>query len=521
MRRFPIHSVPYQMALGACGVVYMWVWITRMHATKIVDVRHCGRVQAGGSIEEVMRLQHPTTINWTAVDVCDLGPIFEPPIAAASQLGVPPAKTPRPSWYTVSNDDRLLSWREHLLDQAMTLVFFTHLVVHWILYFLEGWRGKTAFSWIAPFTNPLTCVDLLVVVSVLFATSTDENVRDAYSIGGTIRVFLLFHPLFCIEWYLQQRKKKRKYGRISHAIAICVAVLKLLFVCFLGAALMYMSEQPCEVVLDDYRNQNGTCDVQFRTFGHVVYFTFVTLSTVGYGDMSPQTPLGRTLVVFVILFGISYLPSAIADILHMGQDTEEMDKTKANNKKEKTGGVVRHRDEKTKKKRSAGGNIENDANSSTLQLVLDDLRHELKKRDELLLQSLTRRQGSVSTSGRQVGFFQHAGTLAVRGDSIGSSSGDDALATAASQEMASMYAELSGMNEVWGGEVQEQKRPISGELFKAACVRLERMHGVDKIAQCMAVLGLEEQGGDVGVLVQHVLGLTVRPRKSADVGSAQ
>ena len=70
-------------------------------------------------------------------------------------------------------------------------------------------------------------------------------------------------------------------------------------------------------------------------------------------------------------------------------------------------------------------------------------------------------------------------------------------------------------------EVQEQKRPISGELFKAACVRLERMHGVDKIAQCMAVLGLEEQGGDVGVLVQHVLGLTVRPRKSADVGSAQ
>lgn len=490
-----IHSVPYQLALGACGMIYMWVWITRMHGTKIVDIRHCNRGQTFRDIDEVIRLQHPTIINWTAVDNCDIGTILKPhELRAMDQSGIKP---PRPTWFTVSNVDRLLSWREHLIDQAMTLVFFTHLVVHGMLHWLDGWYGETAFSWIAPFTNPLTVIDMLVVGSVLFATSTENNIRDAYSIGGTLRVFLLFHPLFCIQWYLQQRKKRKEYGRISHGIAISLAVLKLLFVCFLGAMLMYMSEQPCEVVLDDYRNRNGTCDLQFRTFGHVVYFTFVTLSTVGYGDMSPQTPLGRILVVFVILFGISYLPSAIADILHMGQKVEE-----AENKNTSS---------------------ENEESSTTaLQRVLDDLRRELKKRDELLLQSL-----AIQQLERQVGFFQHAGTLGARGNKPGihssssntsSSSGaedsDHVLAKAALQDMAHMFAErrtqLSGEE-----ENKEQKGEMSGHLFNASCARLRRMHGDEKIAQCMALLGLEEQGAGVAVFVDHVLGLTARHRESA------
>ena len=514
-----IHSVPYQLALGVCGMIYLWVWITRMHGTKIVDVRHCDRVQPSGSIEEVIRLQHPTSINWTAVDKCDLGPVLKPPDpAAVSTSGEPAARPPGPTWFTVANDDRLLSWREHLVDQAMTLVFFTHLVVHGTLHWLDGWRGDTAFSWFAPLTNPLTCVDILVVGSVLLATTTDDNVRDAYSMGGALRVFLLFHPLFCIEWYLRRRKEKKKYGRISHAIAIFVAVLKLLFVCFLGAALMYMSEQPCEVVLDDYRNRNGTCDVNFRTFGHVVYFTFVTLSTVGYGDMSPQTPLGRTLVVFVILFGISYLPGAIADILHMGQNAKDEEATK----EKRRGGSPHHH---THKKRKVAGQNE-ETKTTTLQRILDDLQA-LKERDDLLLQTIARQQSSAAASaaGRQVGFFQHGGTLDARGSNTNSAvltggGSGDALAKTASRDMMRMFIErrsLISKEKVGGGAGEEaeeaeagekQERKMTGQLFHAACARLEEAHGGDKIAQCAALLGLEVGGGARG-LVEHVLGLAV------------
>jgi voltage-gated potassium channel Kch len=41
-------------------------------------------------------------------------------------------------------------------------------------------------------------------------------------------------------------------------------------------------------------------------FYSVFYYTFVTISTVGYGDFSPRTLIGRIFVVFVILGGVAF-----------------------------------------------------------------------------------------------------------------------------------------------------------------------------------------------------------------------
>jgi voltage-gated potassium channel len=47
-----------------------------------------------------------------------------------------------------------------------------------------------------------------------------------------------------------------------------------------------------------------------------VYWAVVTLTTVGYGDLSPQTPLGRALAVLVMLlgYGIIAVPTGIVTI---------------------------------------------------------------------------------------------------------------------------------------------------------------------------------------------------------------
>ena len=87
-------------------------------------------------------------------------------------------------------------------------------------------------------------------------------------------------------------------------------VFKLIFVTLTGAAMMFVAEKPCSVL-------NDTCDDGFNNFGNTVYFIFVTLSTVGYGDMSPKTTMGKSVIIFVIMAGISYLPSIISDILEM------------------------------------------------------------------------------------------------------------------------------------------------------------------------------------------------------------
>ncbi len=54
-----------------------------------------------------------------------------------------------------------------------------------------------------------------------------------------------------------------------------------------------------------------------------IYWAVVTLTTVGYGDISPQTPLGKALagVVMIVGYGIIAIPTGIvtAEVVHVGR----------------------------------------------------------------------------------------------------------------------------------------------------------------------------------------------------------
>ena len=42
-----------------------------------------------------------------------------------------------------------------------------------------------------------------------------------------------------------------------------------------------------------------------------LYFTVITLTTVGYGDLSPQTPIGKIFTIFFIFTGLGIILSLI------------------------------------------------------------------------------------------------------------------------------------------------------------------------------------------------------------------
>lgn len=59
-----------------------------------------------------------------------------------------------------------------------------------------------------------------------------------------------------------------------------------------------------------------------------VYFSVITIATVGYGDFSPQTPLGKLFTIFYVLIGLGIFvatATAIAErvIRRAGASDEE------------------------------------------------------------------------------------------------------------------------------------------------------------------------------------------------------
>ncbi|MEB8345677.1 ion transporter [Flavobacteriaceae bacterium KMM 6898] len=90
---------------------------------------------------------------------------------------------------------------------------------------------------------------------------------------------------------------------------ILVFVFFIVIVSVLLGTVMYIIEGP----------QHG-----FNSIPHSVYWTIVTLTTVGYGDISPQTPLGQFLasLIMIIGYGIIAVPTGIVS----AEYTSEMNK---------------------------------------------------------------------------------------------------------------------------------------------------------------------------------------------------
>ena len=68
-------------------------------------------------------------------------------------------------------------------------------------------------------------------------------------------------------------------------------------------------------VVGDLGSQPFFASQERETRSDYMYFSFITMATVGYGDLTPRGGLGRALAVTEGLFGQVYLVTAVAALV--------------------------------------------------------------------------------------------------------------------------------------------------------------------------------------------------------------
>jgi len=174
----------------------------------------------------------------------------------------------------------LVRTRLATLDTALLVVFTVE-------YLVRLWCADNKFKFIFSF---FSIVDLLAILPFLLGF---VNV-------SFIRIFRWFRILRLIRFL----ELKNSVFRISTEDGVIFSriVFTLLAIIFVYSGLIYQVEH----------SENPAA---FGTFLDAVYFSVVTMTTVGFGDVTPISESGRFLTILMILTGIALIPWQLGDLI--------------------------------------------------------------------------------------------------------------------------------------------------------------------------------------------------------------
>ena len=185
-------------------------------------------------------------------------------------------------WVTSSASDTIIKQYEHDTMLGKKFNFFAS--------FLEISRVKLKYI-----TSVRAIIDLLAIVPFF------HQLR-------LLRIFILFRVF-----------KLFRYARSFQTFASVLATKKFEFITLLMFASIVIFVSSVLIYVMEANNPNSPIDTLYEA----VYWSIVTISTVGYGDITPATDAGRLVAMFVIIAGIAVL--AFTTSLVVSAFTEKLD----------------------------------------------------------------------------------------------------------------------------------------------------------------------------------------------------
>lgn len=184
-------------------------------------------------------------------------------------------------------------------------------LVYLVEYLLRLWSCTESKKFSNPLTGrlkwmlqPLSVLDLVVLATYL--APVDLRFIRVFRLGRLLRVF-----------------NSEKFDASLEAIAssiesrfylLIASFTMMLVMAYVFAALIFIVE-------------NTVQPDKFANIPETIWWAVVTLTTVGYGDVTPITPIGKFLATFIMIIGIGIfaLPTAIvtAAILEAGQRQDQ------------------------------------------------------------------------------------------------------------------------------------------------------------------------------------------------------
>jgi voltage-gated potassium channel len=184
------------------------------------------------------------------------------------------------------------------LEGAIAVVFLAEYLL----------RLYGAESRLAELFDPYTVVDLVAIAPALVVVASPATLAVE---AGFLRVVRVVRVL---RFYRFTRDAEFFFGTVAdNTLRALELLLTVLVLFFLSAGLFYSVEHVANPNVD--------------TFGDAFYYTVVTLSTVGFGDVLPVTRAGRWVTVATILAGVIVVPWQASKIVREWAARDTVDVT--------------------------------------------------------------------------------------------------------------------------------------------------------------------------------------------------